>query len=85
MDISRKEQRVLHALAQGGWIKPIKSQNGRIMSVECYTREGWRMPQIELITFKKLQQKKAIKSQNGRPYRITQRGLKLVRAEFINR
>lgn len=85
MDISRYEQRVLHALAQGGWIKPLKSQNGRIISVECYTREGWRMPKIDLIIFKKLQRKKAIKSQNGQPYRITRRGLILVRAEFSNR
>lgn len=76
---------MLHALAQGGWIKPLKNQNGRIISVECYTREGWRMPQIELIIFKKLQHKKAIKSQGGHPYRITQRGLELVRAEFTNR
>ena len=85
MDISRDEQRVLHALAQGGFIIPLKSANGRIETLELYNRDGWRMPLLSLLLFKKLQRKKAIKSQNGQPYRITKRGLELVRSELDNR
>ena len=85
MDISRDEQRVLHALAQGGLIKPLKTAKGRIEGFELYNRDGWRMPFLTVLLFKKLQRKKAIKSENGQPYRITRRGLKLVRSEFDNR
>jgi len=85
MDISRDEQRVLHALAQGGCIRPLKAGNGRIESLELYNRDGWRMPFLTLPLFKKLQRKKAIASQNGQPYRITRRGLELVRSEVDNR
>ena len=85
MDISRDEQRVLHALAQGGFIIPRKTGNGRIDSLELYNRDGWRMPVLTLLLFKKLQRKKAIKSQDGQPYRITRRGLELVRSEVGNR
>ena len=70
MDISRDEQRVLHALAQGGLIKPLKNAKGRIDRLELYNRDGWRMPFLTLLLFKKLQRKKAIKSQDGEPYRI---------------
>ena len=85
MDISRDEQRVLHALAQGGLIKPLKTAKGRIEGLELYNRDGWRMPFLTVLLFKKLQRKKAIKSENGQPYRITRRGLELVRSEFDNR
>eukprot|EP01035_Chromulina_nebulosa_P040769 gene40769-55112_t len=85
MDISRDEQRVLHALAQGGFIIPRKTSNGRIDSLELYNRDGWRMPMPTLLLFKKLQRKKAIKSEDGQPYRITRRGLELVRSEVDNR
>jgi uncharacterized protein YjhX (UPF0386 family) len=84
MDISRDEQRVLHALAQGGVIKPLKNFKGRIDGLQLYNREGWLMP-VTLPLFKKLQRKKAIKSQDGQPYRITRRGLELVRSEVDNR
>ncbi|MEO8756841.1 MAG: YjhX family toxin [Devosia sp.] len=85
MDISRDEQRVLHALAQGGYINPTKTTKGRIDGLEFYNRDGWLMPALPLLLFKKLQRKKAIKSQNGQPYRITRRGLELVRSEVDNR
>ena len=85
MDISRDEQRVLHALAQGGLIKPLKDHRGRIEALELYNRDGWRMPLLNILLFKKLQRKKAIKSQDGEPYRITRRGLELVRSEVDNR
>lgn len=85
MDISRDEQRVLHALAQGGNIRPLKDHKGRITGVECYNRDGWMMLQCNLFLFRKLKRKQAIASQNGAPYRITRRGLELVRSEFDNR
>jgi uncharacterized protein len=85
MDISRDEQRVLHSLAQGGLVKPLKDQQGRITGLELFSRDGWLMPLITLPLFKKLQRRKAIKSENSQPYRITRRGLELVRSEFDNR
>ena len=48
MDISREEQRVLHALAQGGVIHALKNDKGRITGVECFNRDGWRMDQCDL-------------------------------------
>jgi uncharacterized protein len=85
MDISRDEQRVLHTLAQGGVIHALKDIKGRITAVECYNRDGWIMSHCTLPLFKKLRNRKAIASQNGHPYRITRRGLELVRPEFDNR
>ena len=41
MDISREEQRVLHALAQGGAIHATKSPSGKVLTVECLNRDGW--------------------------------------------
>jgi uncharacterized protein YjhX (UPF0386 family) len=85
MDISRDEQRVLHALAQGGLIKPLKDTRGRIQGLELYNRDGWRMPFLTLTLFRKLRRKRAIASSDGQPYRITRRGLELVRSEVDNR
>lgn len=76
---------MLHALAQGGVIKPLKTPKGRIAGLELYNRDGWRMPIIDTLLFKKLQRKKAIASREGGPYRITRRGLELVRSEVDNR
>jgi uncharacterized protein len=84
MDISRDEQRLLHTLAQGGNIHALKDENGKIIAAECYNRNGWMMP-CDLMLFRKLRNKRAIKSENSQPYRITRRGLELVRAEFDNR
>jgi uncharacterized protein YjhX (UPF0386 family) len=85
MDISREEQRVLHALAQGGAIHVKKAPNGKVTNVECINRDGWLMQQCNLSLFRKLKNKKAIASSDGRPYRITRRGLELVRSEVDNR
>lgn len=84
MDISRDEQRVLHALAQGGAIRATKTDGGKVATLECITREGWQMA-CNLRLFRKLRQKNAIASSGGGPYRITRRGLELVRSEFDNR
>jgi uncharacterized protein YjhX (UPF0386 family) len=85
MDISRNEQRVLHALAQGGCIGAIKDERGRIVDFEFFNRDGWLMSGLTPLIFNKLKAKKAIKSQGGHPYRITRRGLELVRAQVDNR
>ena len=85
MDISRNEQRILHLLAQGGRIEIEKNEKKRIAAVLCLTRDGWRYPGFDLDLFRKLRRKKAVSSIDGGPYRITRRGLQLVRAELDNR
>lgn len=85
MDISRNEQRVLHALAQGGRIHLEQHEGTKERTVECLTRDGWRMGGVDIVIFRKLKRRKAIASKNGGPYRITRRGLELVRAQLDNR
>ncbi len=85
MDISRNEQRILHLLAQGGRIQLNKNEQGGIEGVECYTREGWRLPDFDLGLFRKLKRRRCVASSGGGPYRITRRGLALVRARPDNR
>jgi len=85
MDISRDEQRVLHALAQGGCIALLRNEAGKVTGLEFFNREGWLMSTCNLLLFRKLKAKKAIKSSGGQPYRITRRGLELVRSEVDNR
>ncbi|TIT55569.1 MAG: hypothetical protein E5W60_26360, partial [Mesorhizobium sp.] len=84
-DISRIEQRILHLLAQGGRIEIKKNDSRKIASVQCLTRDGWRYPGVDLELLRKLKRKKAVSSSGGGPYRITRRGLELVRAELDNR
>lgn len=85
MDISRIEQRILHLLAQGGRIEIEKDDNRKIEAVICLTRDGWRYPGVDLELFRKLKRKRAVASSQGGPYRITKRGLELVRSELDNR
>ncbi len=84
MDISRAEQRILHHLAQGGRIEIIRDGKA-IIDIRCFTRDGWVYPGFNLELFRKLKRKKAISSSSGKPYRITQQGLYLVRSELNNR
>ncbi|MCK3775134.1 YjhX family toxin [Sinorhizobium chiapasense] len=84
MDISRAEQRILHHLAQGGRIE-VTRESKAIIEIRCFTRDGWVYPGFDLELFRKLKRKKAISSSGGKPYRITERGLQLVRAELNNR
>ncbi|MBZ9683774.1 MULTISPECIES: YjhX family toxin [unclassified Mesorhizobium] len=85
MDTSRIEQRILHLLAQGGRIEIERNDKKRIASVKCLTRDGWHYPGVDLDLFRKLKRKKAVSSSGGGPYRITRRGLELVRSELDNR
>ncbi|MEO1039929.1 MAG: YjhX family toxin [Pseudomonadota bacterium] len=85
MDISKDEQRVLHALAKGGRIEAAKTSSGRITGLDVFTREGWTMPGVSVRIFRKLKRKRAVASRQGGPYRITRRGLELVRSQPDNR
>jgi uncharacterized protein YjhX (UPF0386 family) len=84
MDISRAEQRILHLLAQGGRIDIEKDENRKIVTVACITRDGWRAGGLDILLFRKLKRRRCIASSCGRPYRITQRGLELVRSQLDN-
>ena len=85
MDISRAEQRILHLLAQGGRIEIERDDKKKIEAVNCLTRDGWIYPGFDLDLFRRLKRLKAIRSQTGQPYRITERGLRLVRSQLDNR
>lgn len=85
MNISKNEQRVLHALAQGGLIKVIKDDKNHVLKADCITRDGWFLTACTLDVFKKLRKRRLIRSQGGAPYRITRDGLLAVRAELCQR
>lgn len=85
MNISKAQQRTLHALAQGGSIILERTETGAITGAECLTREGWRLADCTLAVFKSLKRKGLIASQGGRPYRITQQGLANLRSQLDNR
>ena len=76
---------MLHALAQGGEIRPSRCPRGRIVEVQVLNRDGWLMPGVELDLFRRLKRRRAIGSRGGGPYRITHRGLSLVRSQQDNR
>ena len=85
MDISKAEQRVLHLLAQGGCVRVEKDDRGRINTLHCITRDGWRAPGLDLALFRKLKRRRFISSRGGGPYGITRLGLMRVRAQPDNR
>ena len=85
MNISKGEQRVLHALAQGGAIHFERGTNGKVQDVSCYTREGHILVDCTLAVFERLRRRRFVRSQRGRPYRVTRLGLEAVRAQLDNR
>lgn len=86
MNISKAEQRVLHALAQGGRIIHRRDGDTRTISeIDCITREGWRLTDCTLAVFGALRRKRLIGSKGGGPYRITRQGLQALRAQLDNR
>lgn len=85
MNISKHEQRTLHALAQGGRIYPMKDDRGDIVSVDCITRDGWKLTDCTLGVFRRLRRRRFIRSRSGGPYHVTRDGLAAVRAQPDNR
>jgi len=85
MNISKHEQRVLHALAQGGSIFHRVDERGRIVEIDCMNREEWRLDDYTMTVFQKLRRKRMIGSVGGSPYRITREGLRAVRSQLHNR
>lgn len=86
MNISKTEQRVLHALAQGGAIRHRRDPGSdRIVEALCFTREGFVLTDCTLGLFRRLKRRGLIASIGGQPYRITRAGLAAVRAQLDNR
>lgn len=86
MNISKYEQRVLHALAQGGRIVHRRDpETGKIVEVDCFTRDGWLLSDCRMGVFARLKRRRLIASQNGSPYRVTREGLAAVRSQLDNR
>ena len=90
MNVSKDEQRVLHALAQGGFILHFRhispsGTGGKVVRVECVTRDGWMLSSCTLAVFEKLRRKRLIASRDGHPYVVTKKGLMAVRARMDNR
>ncbi len=85
MNISKAEQRVLHVLAQGGMIRHRRDDSGHIVEALCFTRDGFVLADCHLSLFRRLRRRGFIGSLNGAPYRISQTGLRAVRAQLDNR
>lgn len=85
MNISKPQQRTLHALAQGGRIIIERDHRGDLISAECVTRDGWTLTDCDIAVFKSLKQKRLIASRNGQPYQITREGLVNLRSQLDNR
>lgn len=85
MNLSKTEQRTLHALAQGGKIAHHKDHRGDIVEVDCLNRDGWRLDDCTLPVFRRLKRRGFIASRDGGPYRITRGGLAAVRAQLDQR
>jgi uncharacterized protein YjhX (UPF0386 family) len=85
MNISKAEQRMLHVLAQGGMIRHRRDETGHIIEALCFTRDGYVLASTGLSLFNRLRRRGFIGSQGGAPYRITQAGLRAVRAQLDNR
>ena len=85
MNISKPQQRTLHALAQGGKIVIERNERGDLIAAECITRDGWALSDCDLLVFKSLKKKRLIASRNGQPYQITREGLVNLRSQLDNR
>lgn len=85
MNISKPQQRTLHALAQGGKIVIERNERGDLIGAECITRDGWALSDCDLLVFKSLKKKRLIASREGKPYLITRQGLLNLRSQLDNR
>ena len=85
MNISKPQQRTLHALAHGGKIVIERNERGDLIAAECITRDGWALSDCDLLVFKSLKKKRLIASRDGKPYLITREGLLNLRSQLDNR
>jgi uncharacterized protein len=86
LNISKCEQRVLHALALGGRIVHRRDERtGKIAGVDCFTRDGLRLADCSMGVFNRLKRRRLIASQCGQPYRISRLGLAAVRSQLDQR
>jgi len=85
LNISKPQQRTLHALAQGARIELLRDDKGRVVGADCITGEGWRLSDCTLAVFKALKRRRFIASTGGGPYRITREGAANLRAQADNR
>ncbi|WP_090029517.1 YjhX family toxin [Lutimaribacter saemankumensis] len=85
MNISKHEQRVLHELALGGSIHHERGDNGKIRAITCFTRDGHVLEDCTIDVFLRLKKRRFIRSQNGKPYRVSRQGIKAVRAQLNQR
>ena len=85
LNISKPQQRTLHALAQGGRIIIERDERGNLVSAECVTSDGWTLADCDVSVFKSLKRKRLIASRAGRPYQITREGLVNLRSQLDNR
>ena len=85
MNVSKAQQRTLHALAQGGRIVLERDERGDIVSADCITRDGWTLSDCDVAVFKSLKKKRLIASRDGKPYLITREGLLNLRSQLDNR
>ena len=75
---------MLHCLAQGGRIQHTWHDN-KIVDVDCWSRDGYRLADCTIDLFRKLKKRGLIHSTGGGPYRISRLGLDSVRAQADNR
>jgi uncharacterized protein YjhX (UPF0386 family) len=85
LNISKPQQRTLHALAQGGRIIIERDPRGDLIAAECVTRDGWTLSDCDIAVFKSLKKKRMIASRGGQPYQITREGLVNLRSQLDNR
>lgn len=84
MNISRTEQRVLHALARGGLIRHDRTGGPKITEILCVTHDGLILADCTLDLFHRLRRRGLIASHDGAPYRISRKGRLAVRAQPDN-
>ncbi|KEO55157.1 YjhX family toxin [Thioclava pacifica] len=84
MNISKREQRALHVLAQGGSIRHERQTGRKISAIHCVTRDGHLLADCDLELFARLRRRGLIASRGGQPYRISRRGLGAVRGQLDN-
>ena len=84
MNISKTEQRVLHALAQSGAIRHAH-EGGKVFEALCLTRDGMILADCTVPRFQRLRRRGLFERKGGAPYKISALGRQEVRARSDNR